>query len=210
MIRPGSRPLPPSSLRPTPLPPWWAPRWLAFALSLWAVLAAAAVAATTTVPVTVEAVLGVFGALAVFHGWVYRSWWIAAPLAAVAVCGAGAGVLGLLPEGVETTFPGPAEPVIAAIWVAAFVIAGLDIAWALYMHARSRQASDDADERCARAIANRHDEARTDYRQALDDLRRGVTVIERLLTEEPDHEHPPTGRDPARMNDEQTLNRGEP
>jgi hypothetical protein len=106
--------------------------WPAIALACWMAAAAAAVVNLTPIPVALHWMLRLFAVIAFGYGMLSRRWLLTATLAAVAALFACAGLLGLLPDGVDATYLGPAGSVAPrAAWLAAALAMGCDLALAL-------------------------------------------------------------------------------
>ena len=96
------------------------------------VVAATAVAGLTPIPVVPHWILLIFAGIAFGYGMLSRRWPLAAALAAVAAMLACAGLLGLLPDGSDATYRGPAASLAPrAAWSAAALAMAGDIALAL-------------------------------------------------------------------------------
>jgi hypothetical protein len=106
--------------------------WPAIALACWTAVAGAAVVSLTPIPVAPHWMLLIFAVIAFGYGMLSRRWLLAATLVTVAALFAGAGLLGLLPDGADPTYRGPAGSVAPrAAWLAAALAMGGDIALAL-------------------------------------------------------------------------------
>jgi hypothetical protein len=106
--------------------------WPAIALACWMAVAAAAVVGLTPIPGGPHWILLIFAAIAFGYGMLSRRWLLAATLATVAALFACAGLLGLLPDGSDATYRGPAESVAPrAAWLAAALAMAFDLALAL-------------------------------------------------------------------------------
>jgi len=95
-------------------------------------VAAAAVVSLTPIPVAPHWILLIFAVIAFGYGMLSRRWLLAATLATVATLFAAAGLLGLLPDGSDATYRGPAGSVApGAAWLAATLAMGCDLVLAL-------------------------------------------------------------------------------
>lgn len=162
------------------------PRWLAPALGVWIILGTAALANATAVAVRGEVVVALLGVLAVAHGLVHRRWLAAGPAAAVALLAAGLLSLGLV-SGVQGVYrQGPADsaaPVI--IWVAAFLVAALDILWGLIVHTRTGRTAQRGPNAPLRQRTQQQAATQEQLRRCLDHLDEQISTIEAHLTTVP-------------------------
>lgn len=166
------------------------PVWLFAALGAWVLVAAAALANSTTIPVRADVVAALIGAAAVAHGLLWHRWRVAAPVAVLALGLALALGLDLVPgfalseeDGVVHR-SGPADSVgVRMLWVAATIISGLVIAWGMWLHVRFLART--------REDWSRHDEAGqlarsdADIRQHVHQVERRLSAIEELLSPNP-------------------------
>lgn len=159
------------------------PRWLAPALAVWVIIAAAALGNSTTAPVKAEAVVALLGLLALAHGCVHRRWGVAGPLTTVAFITVGTAVAGWLPPGVQTAYDtGPAGSVaVRVIWLSAAVIATFDILWGLRLHTWLRAMAEGRDG----APVLDGSLAGAEVHQQLDELDSRIGAVEDLLTKVP-------------------------
>src|SRR5689334_11370545 len=106
--------------------------WPAIALVCWIAVTATAVASLTTIPVAPHWILLIFALIALGYGSLSRRWLLAAVLAAAPALLAAAGLLGLLPDGSDPTYRGPAGSVAPRVaWLAAALVLAFDLALAL-------------------------------------------------------------------------------
>lgn len=152
------------------------PRWLTPALALWTILGAVALANITAVPVSLAGVLVVLLVLTLAQGALSRRWRVAGPFALVTTA-LMAAILGhAFPADWHFSATGPADATAPkVIWAAAYLVAGFDIAWGLFVHRRFAPAS-------TVDPATLHREADVLLHRHLDNLTARVASLEDTLT----------------------------
>ncbi len=114
------------------------PRWFFAAMAFWLLIAAAALANATSLPVRADTLAALLGATAFMHGLYFRRWLVAGPLAGMALLAAAALAFEVGLGHDNTVYQGgPADAMgIRAIWISLLVIVSAVIAWAFWLHGR--------------------------------------------------------------------------